>query len=557
MSHVYRVPWLVVLGAVFALALPQVLGQSSSPGYNLGWCSACRAYMPLGHDCVGFRRTPDTGWSRQPPVAVPQRSQADINADRALEWSRQADRDIREFQRTGSASSLKSALQNLFNAEALLRQWSPNQAAYLRVVNKNIAWCYNEYARLYHQARQWDSAEKYFRLAWNYNPDSDVYRANIRIVEEARETQRVAAQVEQARRQSIDANDRGQKLGEQGNWAEAVKAFAEAVRFYPGWQSYQNNLQLAQDKWAQQLAADQALRAAEEKHRQEVAALVEQSRDYTRKQTDLRDAVVNERKQQAAEQLVEVKQPFGTDSYVGFQMPAQTGQELQTASAYKQAETLRAMLKASLDAFAPFVGMGEKTPAEALARLGYTAQQGSEGMNGGKFLGTSVSGEGLKKITPTMPKLRAQMEQVMPVAARQIQELAETVKTVQETVKKVAEATQIKETAQQEVEKAQAKLAEIKAMPDDTEDAKKKKAGHSAEAQALLAAATKQEKEADALIIQAEADKGKAEVELVNKRNDLQATKSKLDTLLAGGELPDEKKKTQSEPPPPQLPAKP
>lgn len=555
MNHVHRVPWLVVLGAVFALALPQMLGQSSRPGYNLGYCSACRAYMPGGHDCVGLRARPSPWRDNSPPVViVPQRSQAEINADRALEWSRQADRHIREFQRTSNVSSLKSALQNLFNAEALLRQWSPNQAAYLRVVNKNIAWCYNEYARRYHQAGQWDSAEKYFRLAWNYNPDSDVYRGNIRIVEEARETQRAAAQLEQARRQAIDANDRGRKHGEQQNWAEAVKAFAEAVRLYPGWQSYQNNLRLAQDKWNQQLASDQALRAAEEKRRQEVASLVEQSRDYTRRQTDLRDAVVNERKQEATALLKDAKSPFGIDTETGIQGQTPQGTASRAQTAFKQVQTLLSQLKDSLGQMEPF---GDNVPVEVLAQASYVAQQGQESMNGSWFRG-GVSGEDLEKLHPGMPKLRAQMEKVMPVAAQQIQELAVAVKTQQVAKNKVAEVTKDKETAHQEVEQAKAKVEEIKALPEDTEEAKKKKASHRAEAEALLAATTKKEAEVTELLKKADEEAGKAEVDLVNKRDALQVTKSKLDTLLAGGELPDEKKKGgNSEPPPPVIPPKP
>ena len=557
MKHVHRLTWLVVLGAVFALALPQSFGQSSSPGYNLGWCSACQAYMPASHDCVGLRARPSPWRDNSPPVVVvPQRSQAEIDAESALNWYNDSISDINGFKSSGNKQRLDRALGKLLKAAALLRSWSPQQARYLKLVNGNIAWCYNEYARLNFQARQWSHAEKYFRLAWNYNPDTEVYRSNIRAAQEQQEIARAAAQLEQARRQAIDANDRGRKHGEQQNWPEAVKAFAEAARLYSGWQGYQNNLQLAQDKWEQQLAANQAMRVAEEKHQQEVAASVDRSRAYTHRQTDLRDAVVNERKQQAAEQLVEVKQPFGTDSYVGFQMPVRTGEPMQMTSAYQEAVTLRNMLQSSLKAFEPFDGMKDKTPVDALARLGYTAQQASEAMNGGGFRG-EVSGGDLKKLTLGMPKLRAQLEQVMPVVAKQFQEVAETVKIVQETTRKVEEATRAVETAKQEVEKAQAKLEEIKAMPDDTEEAKKKKADHSAEAQALLAAATKQEKEADALKTQAEADKGKAEVELVNKNDALQITKSKLDTLLTGGELPDEKKKEKNEPPPPQLPAKP
>ncbi|MDP1590025.1 MAG: hypothetical protein Q8M07_19890 [Prosthecobacter sp.] len=555
MSHVYRVPWLVVLGAVFALALPQVLGQSSSPGYNLGWCSACQAYMPGGHDCVGLRTRPPPWRDNSPPVVtVPQKPQAEINAEAALKLYNDSIGDLNGFKSSGNKQWLDRCLGKLFKAADLLRHWSPQQARYLKLVNKNIAWCYNEYARLYHQAGQWDSAEKYFRLAWKYNPDSDVYRSNIRIVEGARETQRAAAQLEQARRQAIDANDRGRKHGEQQNWAEAVKAFAEAVRLYPGWQSYQNNLQLAQDKWNQQLAADQALRAAEEKHRQEVAALVEQSRDYTRRQTDLRDTVVNERKQEATALLKDAKSPFGIDTETGIQGQAPKGAASKAQTAFKQAQTLLSQLQQSLGQMEPF---GENVPVEVLAQASYVAQQGQESMNGSWFRG-GVSGEDLEKLHPGMPKLRAQMEKVMPVAAQQIQELAVAVKTQQMAKNKVTEVTKDKETAHQEVEQAKAKVEEIKALPEDTEEAKMKKASHRAEAEALLAATTKKEAEVTELLKKADEDVGKAEVDIVNKRDALQITKSKLDTLLAGGELPDEKKQGgNSEPPPPVIPPKP
>lgn len=549
-----------VLFAFLVLIAP---AWAQLPGVSYGgWCSACQAHMPYPHDCVGLRTPAYGGGSRynnvpSPSVVIPQKSQAQIDAENAREWAVQAKLDMDAFERTGDEKRLNSALKKLFNAEALLRRPSVYRGSILRVVNNNIAWCYNEYARLNFKAGQWEHAEKYFRLARNYNPDAEIYRSNIRLAQQKQDEARQAVQAEQTRRQAGDANDRGIRLGGEKQWAEAVRAFEEAVRLEPGWQPYRNNLQTAQEQWQQQLAADAARRAAEEEHRQQVAARLEQSRDYTRRQNDLRDAVVSERKQQAAEQIVDVKTPFGTDSYVGAQMPEQSGETFQTRSAYKQAQTLRDMLKSSLNAFQPFAAMGEDTPVEALARLGYTAQQGSEGMNGGSFRGAGVLGEDLPKLTPGMPKLRAQMEKVIPVAAQQYKELAETVKVMMVATRKVEEAGQAKEIARQEMEQAKEKVAQAAALPEDTEEAKKKKADHSAEAQALLAAATKQEQEAEALKKKAEEEKGKAQVELVNKRDALQATRSSLDTLLAGGDLPDEKKKQSGGPPPPQIPAKP
>ncbi len=550
------VAWLLVWAAAWMSASSQSSAQSSTPRIGYGWCYACNAYMPAPHDCVGLRTTPPR-WQDDPTPVAPQKSQAEIDAENAGAWSRQAVADIRQFERTGDVQWLNSALKKLFNAEALLRRPSYYRASILSSVNKNIAWCYNEYARLYHKAGQWDKAEKYFRLAWNYHPDSDVYRGNIRKAQESREAEATAARQAAERQQAAEAFERGRQHAGRGEWEAAMKAFEQATRLVPDWQDYRTVLNVARENWDRQLAADAAKRAAAEQHRQEVAARVESSREYTRRQTDLRDAVVNERKQKAAEQLVEVKNPFGTESYVGFQMPAQTGQAAQVTSAYQQAETLRNMLRSSLDAFAPFAEMKEKTPVEALAQLGYTAQQGSEAMNGGLFRGVAASGEGLKKLTPGMQKLRAQMEQVMPVAARQIQELAETVQKVAEATKQVEAAEQAQTTASQEMEKARTKIKEANALPEDSEDAKKKKADHSAEARELLAAATKQQQEAEDLKKHAEAEKGKVQVELANLGNALQTTRSQLDTLLAGGELPDEKKKPKSEPPPPQTPSKP
>ncbi|MBL9177711.1 MAG: hypothetical protein JNM65_06590 [Verrucomicrobiaceae bacterium] len=548
--------------AVFAWLLLIAPAQAQLSGVSYGgWCYACGAHMPSPHDCVGLRTPSYGGGTRYntvpPPTGViPRKSQAQLDAESAREWAVQAKLDMDAFQRSGDDKRLNGALKKLFNAEALLRRPSVYRGKLLGVVNTNIAWCYNEYARLNFKAGQWAQAEKYFRLAWNHNPDAEVYRANIRLAQQKQEEESQAAQAEQTRRQAGEANERGRQFGEQQKWDEAVKAFEDAVRLDPDWQGYRNNLQIAQEKWQQQLAADAARRAAEEEHRQQVAARLEQSRDYTRRQNDLRDAVVSERKQQAAEQIVDVKTPFGTDSYVGAQIPAQGGEEVQTRSAYKQAQTVRDMLRASLKLFQPFAGMGEDTPVEALAQLGYTAQQGSEAMHGGKFRGT-VSSEDLPILTPGMPKLRAQMEKVIPVAAQQYKELAETVKVMAVATRKAEEAVQTREITRQEVAQAKKKVAQAEALPEDTEEAKKKKADHSAAAQALLAAATKQEQEAEELKKKAEEERGKAQVELVKTRDALQATQSKLDTLLAGGELPEEKKKGTSEPPPPQIPVKP
>jgi len=488
---------------------------------------------------------------------VPQRSQAEIDAEAALNWYNDSIGDQDGYKSSGNKQWLDRCLGKLFKAAALLRRWSPQQARYLKLVNGNIAWCYNEYARLNFKAGQWAHAEKYFRLAWDYNPDSEVYRSNIRLAQQRQEEARQAAQAEQTRRQAGEANDRGIRLGGEKQWAEAVRAFEEAVRLDPNWQPYRNNLQIAQEQWQRQLAADAARRAAEEEHRQQVTARLEQSRNYTRQQNDLRDAVISERKQQAAEQIVDVKTPFGTDSYVGVQIPVQEGGEgVQVRGAYKQAQTVRDMLEASLNAFQQFAAMGEDTPVEALAQLGYTAQQGSEAMQGRKFRGT-VSGKDLPKLTLGMPKLRAQMEKVIPVAAQQYKELAETVKVMAVATRKVEEAAQKKEIARQEIEQAQKKITEAEALPEDTEEAKKKKADYSAAARAMNEAATKQLQEAEALKKQAEEENAKAQVELVKKRDALQATKSQLDTLLAGGDLPEEKKKGTSEPPTPQVPGKP
>jgi len=548
--------------AVFAWLLMMAPAQAQLSGVSYGgWCYACGAHMPSPHDCVGLRTPSYRGGSRYdtvppPTMIIPQKPQAQIDAETAREWAVQAKLDMDAFQRSGDEKRLNSALKKLFNAEALLRRPSVYRGKLLGVVNTNIAWCYNEYARLNFNAGQWANAEKYFRLAWNHNPDAEVYRSNIRLAQEKQQEANRAVQAEQTRRQAGEANDRGIRLGREKQWAEAVRAFEEAVRLEPNWQPYRNNLQTAQEQWQQQLAADAARRAAEEERRQQVAARLEQSRDYTRRQNDLRDAVISERKQQAAEQIVDVKTPFGTDSYVGAQIPAQNSEEAQTRSAYKQAQTVRDMLRASLNAFQPFAGMGEDTPVEALARLGYTAQQGSEAMQGGKFRG-AVSGEDLPKLTPGMTKLRAQMEKMIPVAAQQYKELAETVKAMAVATRKAEDAVQTREIARQEMERAKEKVAQAEALPEDTEEAKKKKADYSAEAEALKSAATKQEQEAEELKKKAEEEKGQAQVELVKARDALQATRSRLDTFLAGGELPEEKKKGASEPPPPQIPAKP
>jgi tetratricopeptide (TPR) repeat protein len=547
------VAWLLVWAAAWMCAPSQSSAQSSTPRVGYGWCYACNAYMPASHDCVGLRTAPPR-WQDDPTPVAPQKSQAEIDAENAGAWSRQAVADIRQFERTGDVQWLNSALKKLFNAEALLRRPSYYRASILSSVNKNIAWCYNEYARLYHKAGQWDKAEKYFRLAWNYHPDSDVYRGNIRKAQESREAEATAARQAAERQQAAEAFERGKQHAGRGEWEAAMKAFEQAVRLVPDWPDYRTVLNVARENWERQIAADAALRAAEEKRRQEVAALVEQSRDYTRRQTDLRDAVVNERKQEATALLKDAKSPFGIDTETGIQGQTPQGAASRAQTAFKQAQTLLSQLKDSLGKMEPF---GENVPVEVLAQASYVAQQGQESMNGSWFRG-GVSGEDLKKIHPGMPKLRAQMEKVMPVAAQQIQELAVAVKTRQAAKNKVAEVTKEKETALQEVEQAKAKVEEIKAMPEDTEEAKKKKASHRAEAEALLAATTKKEAEVTEMLKKADEEAGKAEVDLVNKRDALQVTKSKLDTLIAGGELPDEKKKGgNSEPPPPVIPPKP
>lgn len=557
--HLRLVFWLLIAGGYF-VPVPAAWSQLD------GACYYCKSRNENIHyrGCPYYTgSTTSPGRDYDPPVVIPQPTQAELDARRALEWYNDAARDIDSYERTQNRQALRSAMEKLFNAEALLRNWSPNQARYLKLVNGNIAWCYNAYGRINYDNRRWDDAAKYFRLASKYNPGSEAYRGNIQNVEKARQVEQIKSIDSSAR----EAYARGNALWDQGNWEQTVRAYEESLRLArlaasmgggEVWDGYQKALGRARANHEIVLAANDQMRAAAaerqrleqetaEKHRQEVAVLTGKTREYARRQTDLRDAVVNERKQAAAEHLVEVKTPFGTDSYVGFQGQQQRGAVVHETTAYNQLWALTRHLEQAVTELQTEGG------DESLDRIGYLLQQGQNAMNGGLYRGASSPGDTLKPIDPQKTqKLRSAMEQVIPVAIRQTEEVRTARKKKEETWQKAEEAKEEAQTARAEVAKATARVAEIMAMPEDTEEAKKKKADHGAEARALLAAATKQEKEAETLKTQAEDDKGKAEVELVKARAAFKTTENKLDFLLKNGELPEEKpKKGGNEPPPP------
>jgi hypothetical protein len=540
----------------------------SAQRIGYGWCYACNAYMPEGHDCVGFRTRPTPGYD--PPVAIPQTSQAELDARRALDWYNDSVRDIDAYERNGSIQSLRSAMEKLFKASALLRSWSPNQARYLKLVKKNLAWCYNAYGRINYESRHWDEAEKYFRMALNYNPDSEAYRTNLRNVDKARETDQVKSIDNQARA----AYARGNALWDTGDWEKIANAYDEALRLAkiaasmggdPVWDGYQKARDKARTNHEVVLAANEKMRAAEaerqrqeqeaaEKHRQEVAVLTERTREYTRKQTDLRDAVAKERRQQAAEQFVEVKNPFGVDATADFQGQSQSGTIGREQKAYDQLWALANHLKGALAALP--LDEKEAIGDNELDRIGYLLQQGQNAMNGGFYREPGTPGDKLTPIDPQkMEKLRARMEKVVPMAVQQYTEVKAAKAKQQETYQRVEEAKAKVQTTREEVTKAAAKVAEIKAMPEPPEpEAKKKRSSLLAEALALEAAATGQVKEAEKSQAEAEKAKGEAEVDLVKKREAWGGTRALLNTVIAGGELPEEKNKGGNAPPPPPPP---
>ena len=499
-----------------------------------------------------------------PPVRVPQPTQAELDAQRALDWYNAAVQDIEAYQRSGGVSALRSAMEKLFKAASLLRNWSPYQARYLKLVNNNIAWCYNAYGSINYKSRAWDEAESNFRMAWKYNPDSKAYRGNIRNVEKARQIDQNDRQVKSVDSSAREAYARGNSLWDTGDWAKVVNAYEEALRLGriaasmggdPVWDGYQKALDKARANYDAQLAANVKMREAEEarrreeeaaaeQHRHEVAMLVNRARKYTQRQVDLRDAVVNERKQQTKGQIIEVKNPFGIDAATDDQGQAQTGAVGKEQKAYDQLWALANHLKNATDALAGF-GEHDELPDEVLARVGYVLQQGQNAINGGLYREPGASGDKLTPIQPEkMAKLRARMEKVVPMALQQLAEVKAATKKKQEAWQHAEEAKVKVQAAREEVVKATTKVKEVKAMPEPSEpEAKKKRSSLLAEALALETAATQQMKEAEKSQADAEKAKGEAEVALTNKREALRGTRDLLNTVIAGGELPEEKNK--------------
>lgn len=541
---------------------------STAFGQLDGACYYCKSRNADVHypGCPYYSGSSGSG-GYDPPVRAPQPTQAELDARSALDFYNDSVRDIDAYERNSSIQSLRSAMQKLFKAEALLRQWSPNQARYMKLVNNNLAWCYNAYGSINYKNRAWDEAEKNFRMATRYNPDSTAYRGNLRNMDKARQVTEFKRIDDQARA----AYARGNALWDGGDWEKTANAYDEALRLgriaasisgEPVWDGYQKALDKARANLQIVIAADERRRAAEaerqraeqaaaEQHRQEVAMLVSRSREYTRRQTDLRDAVVNERKEQG--QFVEVKNPFGIDAASGYQGQNESKNMGQEQKAYDQLWALANHLKSATDALAKF-GEDDELPDEVLARVGYLLQQGQHAINGGLYREPGSSGGKLTPIQPAkMQKLRARMEKVVPLALQQLGEVKAATKKKQEAWQHVEEAKLKVQTAREEVVKAAAKVEEVKAMPaPDTEpEAQKRKSSLLAEALALEAAATKQVKDAEKSQADAEKEKGEAEVTLVNKREALRGTRDLLNTVSAGGELPEEKNKGGNASPPP------
>lgn len=547
---------------------------SAAFGQLDGACYYCKSRNPDVHypGCPYYSGSSGSP-GYDPPVRTPQPTQAELDARRANQLNTAAVDDIHAFERSGSVSSLRSAMEKLFKAAALLRNWSPHQARYLKLVNNNIAWCYNAYGSINYKNRAWGEAESNFRMAWKYNPDSDAYRGNIRSVEKARQIDQNNRQIQSVDSSARAAYARGNSLWDTGDWEKVVSAYEEALRLGriaasmggdPVWDGYQKALDKARANYDAQLAANEKMRlaaeerqraeqAAAEQHRQEVATLVNRTREYTRRQTDLRDAVVNERKQQG--QIVEVKNPFGVDAASGYQGQAQSGTVGQEQKAYDQLWALANHLKNATDALAGF-GEDDELPDEVLARVGYVLQQGQNAINGGLYREPGASGDKLTPIQPEkMAKLRARMEKVVPRALQQLEEVKAATKKQQEARQHVETAKVKVQTAREEAAKATAKVEKVKAMPEPQEpEAKKKKSSLLAEALALEAAATQQVKDAEKSQADAEKEKGEAEVALVTKREALRGTRDLLNTVIAGGELPEEKNKGGNAPPPPPPP---
>lgn len=141
-SSVFRQMTLMV-AVVLSTLLPVSQLNSQVPDVGPGvcaWCSGrgCSRCTYTPPDTVRGRMIPDDAIS-----VTPRRTQAELNAERSLDWCRSAFADTESFRSSKDIAFLKSALEKLFQSAALLRNWSPHQAAYLEIVHGNIAWCYN------------------------------------------------------------------------------------------------------------------------------------------------------------------------------------------------------------------------------------------------------------------------------------------------------------------------------------------------------------------------------------------------------------------------------